>query len=205
MRLGLPVTSNRIRRPAVLGKIATPTHQPSGTGGIVGENPAIAEYEAYGLTLVPPAEGIARLTETVDILRRMWTQDVFDFEGRHYRLRGTRNEPKPVQPSGPPLLIGGWGTRFIAERGRVLDAHCADIGRDPREITRSVQIVVSYDDPGATRAVVAELIGIGVNHVVLSLPTPYPTGVARWLVDKIIEPVDGRRPDADAARPHLTA
>lgn len=133
-----------------------------------------------------------------------------------------------MQPPGPLLLIGGWGTRllrlvaeradiwnvpgpphngigFIAERGRVLDAHCADIGRDPREITRSVQIVVSYDDPGATRAVVAELIGIGVNHVVLSLPSPYPRGVARWLVDKIIEPVDGRRPDADAARPHLTA
>ncbi|WP_369265666.1 LLM class flavin-dependent oxidoreductase [Streptomyces sp. R35] len=75
LRLGLLVTSNRIRPPAVLGKIATTTHQPSGAGGIVGENPAIAEYEAYGLTLVPPAEGIARLTETVDILRRMWTQD----------------------------------------------------------------------------------------------------------------------------------
>jgi len=68
-----------------------------------------------------------------------------------------------------------------------------------------VQIVVSYDDPGATRAVVAELIGIGVNHVVLSLPTPYPPGVARWLVDEIIEPFDGRRPDTGAARPHLTA
>ncbi|MFE2972038.1 LLM class flavin-dependent oxidoreductase [Streptomyces sp. NPDC059340] len=247
LRLGLLVTSNRIRPPAVLGKIASTvdvissgrlvmgigvggTHQPPGAGGIAGENPAIAEYEAYGLSLVPPGEGVARLGETVEILRRMWTQDdPFDFEGRYYRLRGTRNEPKPVQRPGPPLLIGGWGTRllrlvaeqadiwnvpgpphndieFVAERGRVLDAHCADIGRDPREITRSVQVVVSYDDPAATRATVADLIGIGVNHVVLSLPQPYPTGVARWLVDEIIAGVQGsgRRPEAGTARPHLT-
>ncbi|MET8538290.1 LLM class flavin-dependent oxidoreductase [Streptomyces sp. NPDC005065] len=50
----------------------------------------ITEYEAYGLTLVPPGEDIARLAETVDILKRMWTEDVFDFEGRHYRLRDCR-------------------------------------------------------------------------------------------------------------------
>jgi len=245
LRLGLLVTSNRIRPPAVLGKIATTvdvisggrlvmgigvggTHQPPGGGGIPGENPAIAEYEAYGLTLVPPGAGITRLAETVEILKRMWTQDVFDFEGRHYRLRGTRNEPKPVQRPGPPLLIGGWGTRllrlvaeqadmwnipgpphnsveFIAERGRVLDAHCVDIGRDPREITRSVQVIVSYEDPAATRATVDQLVDVGVNHVVLSLPAPYPPDVAHWLVDEIIKETSGRRPDADAARPQLRA
>lgn len=246
LRLGILVTSNRIRPPAVLGKIASTvdvisggrlvmgigvggTHQPPGAGGIAGENPAIAEYEAYGLSLVPPGEGVARLGETVEILRRMWTEDVFDFDGRHYRLRGTRNEPKPVQRPGPPLLIGGWGTRllrlvaeradiwnipgpphnsveFIAERGRVLDAHCAAVGRDPREITRSVQVVVSYDDPAATRAAVADLIDIGVNHLVLSLPQPYPEGVARWLVDEIITGVrrSGRRPEAGTAHPPLT-
>lgn len=74
LRLGILVTSNRIRPPAVLGKIASTvdvisggrlvmgigvggTHQPPGAGGIAGENPAIAEYEAYGLSLVPPGEG----------------------------------------------------------------------------------------------------------------------------------------------------
>ncbi|MFF2996346.1 LLM class flavin-dependent oxidoreductase [Streptomyces sp. NPDC057950] len=240
LRLGLLVTSNRVRPPAVLGKIASTvdvisggrlvmgigvggTRQPPGAGGIAGENPAVAEHAAYGLTLVPPGEGVARLAETVEILKRMWTEEVFDFEGRHYRLRGTYNEPKPVQRPGPPLLIGGWGTRllrlvaeradiwnvpgpphngveFIAERGRVLDAHCAEIGRDPREITRSVQVVVSYDDPAATRAAVTALIGVGTDHVVLGLPQPYPPGVARWVVDEIITrvpavvPESGRRP-----------
>jgi alkanesulfonate monooxygenase SsuD/methylene tetrahydromethanopterin reductase-like flavin-dependent oxidoreductase (luciferase family) len=103
---------------------------------------------------------------------------------------------------GPPHH----SVEFVAERGRVLDAHCADIGRDPREITRSVQVVVSYDDPAATRATVAELIGIGVNHVVLGLPQPYPPGVAHWLVDEIISGVraGGRHPEAGTAHPHLT-
>ncbi|MFF9327714.1 LLM class flavin-dependent oxidoreductase [Streptomyces sp. NPDC014776] len=226
LRLGLLVTSNRIRPPALLGKMASTldvisggrlvlgigvggTHQPPGAGGIAGPNPALAEYAAYGLDLVPPAEGIARLAETAEILKLMWTEDVCDYEGRHYRLKGTRNEPKPVQRPGPPLLIGGWGTRllrlvaehadawnipgpphngveFVAERSRVLDAHCADLGRDPREIERSVQVLVSYDDPAATRETVAALVAAGMNHIVLSLPRPYPQGVARWLADEII-------------------
>jgi alkanesulfonate monooxygenase SsuD/methylene tetrahydromethanopterin reductase-like flavin-dependent oxidoreductase (luciferase family) len=130
LRLGLLVTSNRIRPPAVLGKMATTvdvvsggrlvmglgvggTVQPRDTGGISGENPAVAEYAAYGLTLVPPAEGIARLRETIAILKNMWTRDVFDFDGEYYTLTGTRNRPKPVQPGGPPLLIGAWGSRAL--------------------------------------------------------------------------------------------
>ncbi|WP_306212192.1 LLM class flavin-dependent oxidoreductase [Actinoplanes sp. RD1] len=235
LRLGLLVTSNRIRQPAVLGKIATTvdvvshgrlvmglgvggTVQPPDTGGIAGENPAVAEYEAYGLTLVPPGEGIERLGETVTILKRMWTESVFDFEGKYYTLKNNRNEPKPVQAGGPPLLIGGWGRRtlglvaehadiwnvpgpphntveFVAERSRVLDERCAEIGRDPAEIARSVQIVISYDAPEAAREAALELIGAGINHVVLSLPRGYPEGVGRWLVDEIINPVRAELPD----------
>lgn len=229
LRLGLLVTSNRIREPAVLGKIATTvdvisqgrlimglgvggTHQPPDAGGIAGENPAVAEYDAYGLTLVPPAEGIARLAETITILRSMWTKDVFDFHGRYYTLKGNQNEPKPVQRPGPPLLIGGWGTRtlrliaeqadiwnipgpphntldYIAERNHVLDAHCAAIGRAPQTITRSVQYIVSYDNPTADRKTILDLIDIGMTHIVLSLRSPYPPQVAHWLVDEIITPV----------------
>jgi alkanesulfonate monooxygenase SsuD/methylene tetrahydromethanopterin reductase-like flavin-dependent oxidoreductase (luciferase family) len=231
LRLGLLVTSNRIRQPAVLGKIATTadvisrgrlvmglgvggTHQPPDTGGMAGENPAVAEYDAYGLALVPPAEGIARLAETITILKRMWTEDVFDFHGRYYTLKGNRNEPKPVQRPGPPLLIGGWGTRtlrlvaeeadiwnipgpphnsldYIVQRSRVLDTHCAAIGRDPRAITRSVQYIVSYDDPAGDRKAILDLIAAGVTHIVLSLRSPYPSQVAQWLADEIITPVRG--------------
>jgi alkanesulfonate monooxygenase SsuD/methylene tetrahydromethanopterin reductase-like flavin-dependent oxidoreductase (luciferase family) len=229
LRLGLLVTSNRIRQPAVLGKIASTvdvisrgrlimgigvggTHQP-----ISVPNPAVAEYAAYGLDLVSPGEGIARLDETITILKQMWTEDVFDFDGAYTSLRGTRNVPRPVQKSGPPLLVGGWGNRllrlvaeradvwnvpgpphnnvaFVAERNQVLDARCADLGRNPREIGRSVQIIVSYDDVAATREMVLDLIDAGMNHIVLSLRPPYPVGVARWLADEIITPVRLKRP-----------
>ena len=128
-RLGLLVTSNRIRPPAVLGKIASTldvisggrlimglgaggTQQSAGVGGIPGPNPAIAEYAAYGLTLVPPGEGVDRLRETIEILRGMWTQDVFDFHGRYYTLEENRNEPKPISSGGPGRWIGFGSFRF---------------------------------------------------------------------------------------------
>jgi alkanesulfonate monooxygenase SsuD/methylene tetrahydromethanopterin reductase-like flavin-dependent oxidoreductase (luciferase family) len=120
----------------------------------------------------------------------------------------------PVQRPGPPLLIGGWGDRtlrvvarhadiwnvpgpphntagYLAERARVLDAHCAAAGRDPATITRSTQTHVDYGDPAATRAVVRELAAAGFTHIVLNLRTPYPPGVARWLASEIIAPSAG--------------
>lgn len=229
LRLGLLVTSNRVRHPALLGKMASTldvvsggrlvmglgvggTRQPPGAGGVAGPNPAVREFEAYGIGLVPPAEGLDRLAETVAILRGMWTRDRFDFAGRYWTLKDNRNEPKPVQRPGPPLLIGGWGTRTlrlvaehadiwnvpgpphnsvarVAERGRVLDGHCAAVGRDPATLTRSVQYTVSYEDPAGDRRQVRELIAAGMTHIVLSLRPPYPAGAARWLVDEIVAPV----------------
>ena len=229
LRLGLLVTSNRVRPPAVLGKIASTldvisngrlvmglgaggTYQPPGAGGIAGENPAIAEYAAYGLTLVPPGEGLARLRETIEILRGMWSEDVFDYAGRYYSLEANRNEPKPVQRPGPPLLIGGWGDRmlglvaeyadvwnipgpphndfeFLADRLRMLDVQCAKVGRDPRSISRSVQVIVQYDDLPGTRSIVGRLAALGFDHIVLSLPRPYPERAASLLATEIIDPL----------------
>jgi alkanesulfonate monooxygenase SsuD/methylene tetrahydromethanopterin reductase-like flavin-dependent oxidoreductase (luciferase family) len=223
LRLGLLVTSNALRAPAHLGKIATTVDVVSdgrlimglGVGGTrqpEGPNPAVAEYAAYGLPLPSPGEGLARLTETITILRRMWTEEVFDHDGPFTTLHGTRNGPGPVRPGGPPLLLGGWGDRtlrivaehadiwnvpgpphngtdWIAERARVLDAHCAAIGRDPAEITRSAQIIVDYADPATTRAHVHALAAAGIRHVVLALPRPYPARAAHWLVEEIVTPV----------------
>jgi alkanesulfonate monooxygenase SsuD/methylene tetrahydromethanopterin reductase-like flavin-dependent oxidoreductase (luciferase family) len=229
LRLGLLVSSNRIRQPAVLGKIATTvdvisggrlvlgigvggTRQPPDTHGIAGANPGVAEYAAYGIPLVSPREGIAALAESLIILRRMFTADVFDFHGAHYTLAGTRNEPKPVQRPAPPVLIGGSGSRllrlaaehadiwnvpgpphasleFVTERSRVLDRHCADIGRDPATITRSVQLVFAADDPASVRRTVQGVIAAGFRHIVLAVRPPWPASLPRWLADEIISPV----------------
>jgi alkanesulfonate monooxygenase SsuD/methylene tetrahydromethanopterin reductase-like flavin-dependent oxidoreductase (luciferase family) len=92
LELRLMVTANAARLPAVLG---------IGVGGTALDRPnqelVLREYAGYGLPLVAPDEGIARLAETCAIVRRMWTEEVFDFAGRHYRLTGCRNEPKPVR------------------------------------------------------------------------------------------------------------
>ncbi|WP_059008410.1 LLM class flavin-dependent oxidoreductase [Streptomyces specialis] len=218
--LGILVSSNRKRPPALLAKMAATVDAVAhgrltvgiGVGGTrtAEPEPATAEYRAYGLQLPTAAEGIARLDEACVVLRRLWTEEVFDFSGRYYPLTTAPSSPRPERR--PPLLIGAAGPRalrvvaqhadiwnisgpphndvsVIRDRMRVLDEHCAAIGRDPAEITRSVQTHVSYPDPASTRALVLELIDAGVTHIVLSLKTPFPEAVARWTTDEIINPV----------------
>jgi alkanesulfonate monooxygenase SsuD/methylene tetrahydromethanopterin reductase-like flavin-dependent oxidoreductase (luciferase family) len=138
LRFGVLVLSNRLRPPALLGKMASTldvisggrlvlglgvggTRQPPNTGGVGGPNPAIAEYAAYGYDLVAPGTGVRMLAETVQILRAMWTRPMFDHNGQFVTLRGNINEPKPVQAGGPPLLIGGWGERMLRLVAEVAD------------------------------------------------------------------------------------
>jgi alkanesulfonate monooxygenase SsuD/methylene tetrahydromethanopterin reductase-like flavin-dependent oxidoreductase (luciferase family) len=228
LRLGLLVTNNQIRQPAVLGKMATTLDVisagrlilglgaggtlPAGTARTPDQHPGLTEYLAYGLPVTTPAEGLGRLAETICIVRRMFTDASFDFGGRFHSLSGTLNEPKPVQPGGPPVLVGGTGTRllrlvaehadiwnvpgpphaslaFLAERLAVLDRQCEAVGRDPVTVLRSVQLIVSADDPAAVRRVVALVIQAGFGHVVLAVRPPVPDNVARWLADEIIGPV----------------
>lgn len=223
LKLGLLVTSNRIRPPAVLAKIAVTVDAIShgrlilgmGVGGThqPGENPAVREFAAYGLTLVPPAEGIGRLDEACTIFRRMWTEEIFDFDGKYYQLKDVRCEPKPAQPGGPKILIGGWGEKAllpliarqadlwnipgppffslddISRKSGLIDQHCAAIGRDPAEIQRSVQINAKYDDPEGVRKAVLDLVSIGINHIVIGLPMPFPDNPSQWLADEVIKPV----------------
>jgi alkanesulfonate monooxygenase SsuD/methylene tetrahydromethanopterin reductase-like flavin-dependent oxidoreductase (luciferase family) len=221
LRLGVIVTSNRLRSPALLAKMAATVDIVAGgrlvfgigAGGsrVAAENPAVREYEAYGVPLVSPGEAVRDLAQTCEIVRRMWTEDEpFDFDGPTVRLRNAVCEPKPRQRPHPPILIGGSGDRMLRvvaehadiwnypgapgpefrQRDQVLREHCAAIGRDSREITRSMQTIVRCDDPdapAATRALLLEMIEAGVTHLVLaailgsrSLP---------WLADEIIEPV----------------
>lgn len=226
LQLGLLVTSNRLRHPAHLGKIASTvdaisggrlimglgvggTVQPDGAGGFT-TNPAVAEYAAFGFGLIPPSEGVARLAETLDILDLMWAGGPFDFDGPFTTLRGTINRPHPARR--PPLLLGAWGDRMLrivaqradvwnipgpphntvaafAERSTKLDQFCAELGRNPSSVGRSVQLTVSYDDLGATRTTASQLIAAGATHLVLNLPRGYPEGVVSRLVTDVVRPL----------------
>ncbi len=101
LRLGVIVTSNRTRSPALLAKMAATVDQISGGrlvfgigagGSRVADPAALAlverELGAYGFDVVPTGEAIGALGEACTIVRRMWTEsEPFDFDGRWYRLR----------------------------------------------------------------------------------------------------------------------
>ncbi|MER6459823.1 LLM class flavin-dependent oxidoreductase [Streptomyces sp. NPDC001228] len=215
LRLGLLVTSNRFRPPAMLAKIATTVDVVSGGrldfGIGVGSRPnppeARREYPAHGLPFTPPAQAVESLAEACALIRRLWTAtEPFDFDGTHHRLTGAFASPKPVQRPHPPVLIGGRSAatlRVAAEhadlwnipggdiedcvrRSALLDRYCSEIGRDPAEITRSIHLPVSYDRPETTRAAIAEALDAGFRHLVLGLPAPYPQEVAHWVADELI-------------------
>jgi alkanesulfonate monooxygenase SsuD/methylene tetrahydromethanopterin reductase-like flavin-dependent oxidoreductase (luciferase family) len=215
LRVGLLVTSNRFRPPAMLAKIAATVDIVSegrldfGIGA--GSRPSVPiagrEYAAHGLPFHDAAHANGSLAEACTVIRRLWTEtEPFDFDGTYVQLAGAFGNPKPVQRPHPPIMIGGRSTatlRVVAEhadvwnipggdiedavaRGALLDRLCAEIGRDPASITRSIYLPVSYGDPGPTRDAIAEATGAGFGHIVLGLPSPYPQHVARWVADEII-------------------
>jgi alkanesulfonate monooxygenase SsuD/methylene tetrahydromethanopterin reductase-like flavin-dependent oxidoreductase (luciferase family) len=215
LRLGLLVTSNRIRPPAVLAKIATTVDIVSGGrlefGIGAGSRPSIPwarrEYDAHGLPYHDFSDSVGALDEACTVIRRLWTEDApFDFAGSHVTLTGAFGNPKPVQHPYPPIVIGGRASstlRVVAKhadrwnipggdlddvraRSALLDRYCTEIGRDPASITRSIHVGVSYDDPGATRKAIAEALDAGFTHVTLGLPAPWPEGVAQWVVAELI-------------------
>jgi alkanesulfonate monooxygenase SsuD/methylene tetrahydromethanopterin reductase-like flavin-dependent oxidoreductase (luciferase family) len=215
LRLGLLVTSNRFRPPAMLAKIATTVDVVSGgrldfgigAGSRTSVPQARREYDAHGLSYVDFADSVDALAEACTVIKRLWTEsEPFDFDGRHVRLVGAFGNPKPVQQPRPPILIAGRTARVlrvVAEhadvwniagvdvddaktRSGLLDRYCSEIGRQPASITRSFHVPVSYDDPATTRDTVAAAIDAGFTLVVLSLSTPYPDAVVRWVADEIV-------------------
>jgi alkanesulfonate monooxygenase SsuD/methylene tetrahydromethanopterin reductase-like flavin-dependent oxidoreductase (luciferase family) len=215
LRLGLLVTSNRVRPPALLAKIATTVDVISGGrldfGIGAGSRPSLPiarrEYDAHGLPYSDAADAVASLAEACTVIRRLWTEDKpFEFAGEYVHLTGAFGNPKPVQRPHPPIVIGGRAAatlRVVAEhadvwnipggdiedvirRSALLDRYCVEIGRDPASITRSIHLPVSYEKPDSTRNAIGEAIDAGFQHVVLGLPAPYPANVAQWIAAEFI-------------------
>jgi alkanesulfonate monooxygenase SsuD/methylene tetrahydromethanopterin reductase-like flavin-dependent oxidoreductase (luciferase family) len=157
LRLGIMVTSNRLRLPTLLAKMAATVDIISGgrlifgigAGGAINGSLDQAvvdvvrrEFDAYGVDIVSTADAVAALDEALTITRRIWTDtEPFDFEGRFYTLRGAIGEPKPLQRPGPPILVGAGGERLSL---RVVAKH-ADIWNcptaDPAEFARKSSVL----------------------------------------------------------------
>ena len=217
LRIGLLVTSNRFRPPAMLAKIAATVDVISGGrlefGIGAGSRPsapiARREYEAHGLPFNDAAHAVGALAEALDVITRLWNHDEpFDFDGDYVNLKAALGNPKPVQQPHPPIVIGGGATptlRVVARyadlwnfqggdmadgvrRSAILDRLCTEIGRDPAEVTRSTNVPVSYEHSEKSRTAINQALDAGFRHIVLMLPAPYPEYVAQWVTDQLITP-----------------
>jgi F420-dependent oxidoreductase-like protein len=159
LKLGALVTGVTYRNPALLAKIVTTLDVISGGRAILGIGAAWNQKEAmeYGYDWPSTRERMERLEDAIHICRAMFTQEVATFEGRHHHIRGALNFPRPVQPGGPKIMVGGSGERrtlrlvaqyadacnlfgdvdTIRHKLAVLEQHCRDVGRDPAEITKT--------------------------------------------------------------------
>jgi alkanesulfonate monooxygenase SsuD/methylene tetrahydromethanopterin reductase-like flavin-dependent oxidoreductase (luciferase family) len=211
LRLGLLVTSNRIRLPALLAKMATVVDTVSdgrmdfgiGVGSRPNPPEAHREYPAHGLPYLPFSEAVESLDEACTVIRRLWTEpEPFDFDGRYVKLTDAFGNPQPVQQPHPPFLIAGRTAatlRVVAKHTDIwniaggdiedcLDRFCEEISRDLAMITRSIHLRANYEQPAATRASIAEAIDSGFAHIVLGVPAPYPEDVAHWIAEELISP-----------------
>ena len=167
------------------------------------------ECDALGIDLPPLKERFDRLEEALEVITRLHTNETSDFEGRYYRLRQARCEPKPVQRPHPPICIGGSGekrtlpiaARFaqhwnfvagppeqLAHKREVLHAACADIGRDPKEITVSVQVFCGAEqDPKEVADQAASYAEVGADLAVIGLAPPHRAAAIEPLADALAQ------------------
>jgi probable F420-dependent oxidoreductase len=124
LRVGTLVLDNDFRHPVVLAKEAATLDVV--TGGRfefgIGAGWLRTDYEQSGIPMDQPAVRVARLAESLAIMRAMWREGSATFEGEHYRVTAASGTPAPVTPGGPPLVVGGGSRRVLRLAGE-----CADI------------------------------------------------------------------------------
>ena len=200
-RVSCLVAGVTYRNPAVLAKMAVTVDHISG-GRLdfgLGAGWHEAEHHGYGIEFPSAGTRVAMLDEALTIIRRLWTEESVTVEGRFFTMRDALCEPKPLQRPHPPIVIGGEKPKMLRviarhadewnvpshgdadEWARIsadLDEACEEIGRDPSEIRRSVQLFVKPAVDGHVDEQLSKLPAlqdVGCQHVVLSFyqpPTP---------------------------------
>jgi len=168
VRLGLMVGANTFRKPGLTAKLATTLDHVSSGRAILGIGGAWfeREHEAFGIPdWGPVGERLDRLDESVMLLRRLLDGERFSHTGRFYTLTDALCEPRPIQPH-LPILVGGsgprktlrttalradaWNTSGTVDEVRakveILERHCADVGRNPDEIERTISFPIVVRD-----------------------------------------------------------
>jgi F420-dependent oxidoreductase-like protein len=186
-RLGAMVTGVTYRNPALLAKQVTALDVISGGRAILGIGAAWfdTEHQGLGFAFPPLSERFERLEEALQICRAMFTEEAPSFEGHHYRIDKAVNRPRPVQPGGPPILVGGSGERktlklvaqyadacnlfgsvdVVRHKLAVLAGHCEAVGRDYDEITKTklATLVIAATEADVDEALAATARSRGVD------------------------------------------
>lgn len=209
LRLGTLVTGIHYRHPAVLANMAAALDVISGGRLELGIGAGWNEEEsgAYGIELGTITERFDRFEEACQVLIGLLSQDTTNFDGKFFQLKDARNEPKGPQRPHPPICIGGNGEKrtlritakyaqhwnFVggtpaefARKRDVLKAHCADVGRNPKDIMLSAHIRLSPDHN--YRAVVEDAIALGAEGLDLAivyLPVPFDPRIMEPLAETI--------------------
>lgn len=218
LRVGVLVTGIHYRHPAVLANMAAALDIISNGRLELGIGAGWNEEEsgAYGIELGSIKERFDRFEEACEVLTSLLSKESTTFEGRYYQLKDARNEPKGPQQPHPPICIGGSGEKRtlpltaryadhwnfaggppeeFARKRDVLHARCADIGRDPSEITLSAHIRLEAAHAGSgdgtaldyakTVDEAAALGKEGLDLAIVYLPPPHDPKVLAPLADAI--------------------
>jgi len=209
LRVGLMVTGNPYRHPAVLANMAA-TLDVISNGRLelgIGAGWNQQESDAYGIELPPLKERFDRFDEALEVITQLLTNTTSTFDGKHYQLRDAYCEPKPVQQPSIPITIGGGGEkrtlRAVAKYAQhwnlaggtpevfthkvsVLREHCAAFGRDPAEITTSTQLRFGEgQDAGEVAEQAAAFGDVGCDLIVVVLNPPHDPALLAPLAEAL--------------------
>ena len=201
-RLGLMVGGVHYRNAALWVKATTTLDVLSGGRAWLGIGAAWnqEESQALGFPFPPLGERFEMLEETLRIAHEMWQGERGSeaaFNGRQFQADRLMNSPQSISRPRPPIMVGGGGEKKtlrlvaqyadacnvfgspegIARKYAILDQHCADVGRDPREIERSTLQNVRLGPPSSARTEspqqiidrFGELWDAGAEHIIFEL------------------------------------
>ena len=208
IRIGVLVSCNTFRHPGLLAQQAvTVDHVSNGRLELgIGAGYTEGEHGRFGIELPPPGDRRRAFHEAVQIIDSLLRNETTTFNGRYYQLDGAYVRPAPIQRPRPPLTLGAHKTRMLKicaqyadtwnsvgtaeelrERGEILDQHCADIGRDPTEIRRSLYgwsavmpdqgLPDMWESVGAFEEIVGRYTEVGINEFILDQPQPSQSAV----------------------------
>jgi alkanesulfonate monooxygenase SsuD/methylene tetrahydromethanopterin reductase-like flavin-dependent oxidoreductase (luciferase family) len=213
-RIGVLVSSNTFRHPAILAKQAVTVDHISG-GRLefgIGAGWYLPEHEMFGLDFPPTGELVDRYSEALDLIDRYLRQDLTTFEGEYYSFKNAPNRPLPVQRPRPPFVLGAHGPRMIRlaaryadtwnsrgtpaeirDRNDQMDAACAKIGRNPLEVKRSLLYVVNqmpdeqpWDSVDAFTDFIGRFHEAGMNEFLLQPPDVEHFGILERVAHEVI-------------------